>query len=104
MEKTTLESLPALYLWCYAYGHSWDSNGGVMLAGGWQEDEFRCDCGTTKREVWSVRTRETFGRATYKHPKGYRLGYRITRENAKQEIRRRDNFKQELIDARRGKG
>lgn len=99
MEKTALQQLPARYLLCHAYGHGWDPIGGLMLEGGVQEDEFECECGTRKYETWHRRTKRTLGHR-YTWPDGYRLGYRVTREEAKEELRRREDFQKELQEAR----
>ncbi len=95
---STLNDLPALFLLCYAYGHRWDHAGGQMLEGGMQEDQFDCQCGGHKWEVWNVKTKRTWGRPRYARPAGYSLGYRITREDAKQALRQQgwDDFKMEL--------
>jgi hypothetical protein len=76
-----------VYLICLGYGHRWENAGGLVLEGGLQEDEFRCRCKTRRYDTWHIRTRKTVGRLKYTRPPEYRLGYRVTREDAKQVLR-----------------
>lgn len=85
-----LANYPALFLFCRAYGHNWDPRGGQMLTGGLQEDEFACACGCRKYEIWNIRTKHTWGKPKIEYPEGYRLGFPLTREDAKMEARERE--------------
>jgi hypothetical protein len=95
--KTGLEKLGDVEVLCLALGHQWEHDGGLMLQGNVQEDTYMCrrtyrkpgTCGTEKRELWSRKTLKTTRRAVYKYLESYRVGYRVTREDAKQEARAR---------------
>lgn len=89
MSKTGLEGLSPLHLLCYAYGHRWMFYSQDGVKAGLVTDRFMCQCGNSKFETWTKKTRVSWGRAWYRYVPGYQLGYRVTREDAKQEIRRR---------------
>lgn len=89
MRGAGLAGLSARQLLCYAYGHRWVPAGQTEPGGGLVEDEFRCGCGCRKWELWTQRTRVSWGRARYYRPDSYKLGHRVTREDAKQEMRAR---------------
>lgn len=77
-----------IYVVCLAYGHWWQHIGGLMLQGSIQEDAYDCRCDAKRYEQWHVRTRKTV-RQRWTRPDSYKLGYRVTREDAKQYIRER---------------
>ena len=95
--KTGLEKLGDTEVLCLALGHQWEGEGGVMLLGNIQEDLYLCrrayrgkgGCGTEKRELWSRKSLQTTRRAVYRYLDSYKVGYRVTREDAKQEARAR---------------
>ena len=95
--KTGLDKLGDVEVLCLALGHQWEHDGGLMLKGRIQEDLYLCrrtyrksgGCGTEKRELWSRKSLHTVRRAVYRYLDSYRVGYRVTREDAKVEARAR---------------